>query len=181
MRVGGTNPFNGSHSNVPIYLIDGATKIADGNADLWDGTLDHALTVNETGGNGSLTVRTGTEGDGAATPLGSGGALGSTVSTNFGFTTASGADWIAAGTLGQTVSLHFYALSDVIVFPTKPVTGPGIGAVLALGIAIIGLGRRRRGRDQGWRCAPTDRGPHILRDTRERARQEERRLNRRNC
>ena len=42
-------------------------------------------------------------------------------------------------------------------------------------------GRRRRGRNQGWRCAPTDRGPHILRDARERARQEEGGINRRNC
>ena len=141
----GTNPFNAAHADVPIYLLDGATKIADGNADLWDGTLDHALTVNETGGNGSLTVRTGTEADGTATPPGSGGALGTAAATNFGFNTATGSDWIAANSLGQTVSLHFYALSGVLAFPAAtPVNGPGVGAILALGVAGIGLIRRRR-------------------------------------
>jgi len=141
-----TNPFNAAHTDVPIYLLDGATKIADNNADLWDGSLDHALSVNETGGNGPLTVRTGTEADGTATPVGAGGALGTAGSTLIGFSTASGGDWIAASTLSQTVTLHFYGLSDVLTFTdTTPVAAPGGIIILGLGIAALGRARWRKG------------------------------------
>jgi hypothetical protein len=143
----GTNPFNAAHADVPIYLLDGTTKIADNNADLWDGSLDHALSVNETGGNGPLTVRTGTEADGTATPIGSGGALGTPGATLIGFSTASGADWIAASTLSQTVTLHFYGLSDVLTFTNStPVAAPGGVAILGLGIVVLGRMRRRERR-----------------------------------
>lgn len=138
----GTNPFNATHTDVPIYLLDGATKITDNNADLWDGSLDHALSVNETGGNVPLTVRTGTQADGTATP---GNGLGTAGSTLMGFSTASGGDWIAAGTLGQSVTLHFYGLSDVLTFTsTTPITAPGGFAILGLGIAALGRARRRK-------------------------------------
>lgn len=145
----GTNPFNAAHADVPVYLLDGTTKIADGNADLWDGTLDHALSVNETGGAGSLTVRTGTETDGTATPIGLGGALGTAGNTLIGFSTASGGDWIAANTLSQTVTLHFYGLSDVLTFTgTTPITAPSGIVFLFLGIAALGQARRRK-RNEG--------------------------------
>ena len=39
----GTNP--GLTASIPIYLSDGATKIADNNVDLWDESIDNPLYV----------------------------------------------------------------------------------------------------------------------------------------
>ena len=36
-------------AGVGIFLIDGTTKVADDNADLWDGTLDHAIDIDQDG------------------------------------------------------------------------------------------------------------------------------------
>ena len=47
----GTNPAT---TGVPIYLTDGVTKVADNNADLWDGTIDSVINTRADG-----TVTTG--------------------------------------------------------------------------------------------------------------------------
>jgi hypothetical protein len=43
----GTNP--NVETGVPIYLVDGLTKVADDNADLWDGSIDHIINLDENG------------------------------------------------------------------------------------------------------------------------------------
>ncbi len=77
----GTNP---SAAGVPIFLVDGITKVADDNADLWDGDVDHIIDKTETGGapTSHLWVYSGSYWDGTEStgnpqtnggPLGSGG------------------------------------------------------------------------------------------------------------
>ena len=34
-------------ANVPVYLLDGTTKIADGYADIWDGSIDSTIDVDQ--------------------------------------------------------------------------------------------------------------------------------------
>ena len=46
-------------AGVPIFLLNG-TKLVDDNADLWDGSLDVALNVDESGSEYSYLVWTGT-------------------------------------------------------------------------------------------------------------------------
>ena len=49
-----TNPENIADPDGPIYLIDGVTKVADNNADLWDGDIDHIIDMDEHGGQGYI-------------------------------------------------------------------------------------------------------------------------------
>ncbi len=51
-----TNPTS---TGVPIFLLDGTTKIADGNSDLWDGSIDFPLNIFEDGSVASGSVWTG--------------------------------------------------------------------------------------------------------------------------
>ena len=44
----GTNTTGGAN-DVPIFKTDGVTKIADNNADLWDGSLDSQINCDENG------------------------------------------------------------------------------------------------------------------------------------
>jgi hypothetical protein len=70
-----TDTDPGGGTGVPIFLLDD-TKLADDNSDLWDGTLDAALDVDESGEffGGSFSVWTGTEIEGSGN--GAGGLLG---------------------------------------------------------------------------------------------------------
>jgi hypothetical protein len=59
----GTNPLVDG-VGVPIYLVDGLTKVADDNADLWDGSVDHIINQNEFGITKGAWPHTGTYLDG---------------------------------------------------------------------------------------------------------------------
>ena len=60
----GTNP--NVSAGVPIYLVDFATKVADDNADLWDGDVDNIINIDENGNTFSHWPHTGTYLDGTA-------------------------------------------------------------------------------------------------------------------
>ncbi len=49
----GTNPTS---TGVPIYLLDGISKIADNNADLWDGSIDNFFNIFVDGSPAILTL-----------------------------------------------------------------------------------------------------------------------------
>ena len=110
----GTNPAG---TGVPIFLLDGASKIADNNADLWDGTIAHALNVTEAGNTLSgVSAWTGTtsagikQSTGNARYLGNGAVIaGSTSATNGGWMLANGFDNVSPNPL--------YAISGLLTVP----------------------------------------------------------------
>lgn len=138
----GTNP---SSTGFPIYLLDPAsTKIADNNADLWDGSIYAALNVSETGsapGGGTIGVWTGTE------PMGTGLSqyeLDGVLGAQLGLASTQDTRWIAVGTATSQSHLpyHIYGLSAVLTVTAVP--EPGALGVLALGLVGLGLARRRK-------------------------------------
>jgi uncharacterized repeat protein (TIGR01451 family) len=110
----GTNPIG---TGVPIFLLDGVSKIADNNADLWDGTIAHALNVTEAGNTLSgISVWTGTtsagikQTTGNARQLGNGAVIaGSSSATNSGWILANGYDNFSPNPL--------YAISGLLTVP----------------------------------------------------------------
>jgi hypothetical protein len=137
-----TNPF--TETGVPIYLLDGTTKIADNNADLWDGTIDAFVNRNE---NGDLftggSVFTGTQGNGTAFPTGE---LGSGAFTFAGLPNATNSGWVSASAPANTTQLTFFAISGLIedgVAQNSAVPEPGTLAIFGLSLVGLGIARRR--------------------------------------
>ncbi len=95
----GTNPNNGSHESVPIFRLDGA-KVADGNSDLWDGSIQRAINVSDTEATGiDSFVWTGSTTAGVEyidPKTGGSGAVGTFSQTEFGLSSSTGASWIDA-------------------------------------------------------------------------------------
>lgn len=139
-----TNPF--TETGVPIYLLDGTTKIADNNADLWDGTIDAFVNRNE---NGDLftggSVFTGTQGDGTGFPTGE---LGSAAFTFAGLPNATNSAWVSASAPANTTQLTFFAISGLIEEGVAQggavILEPGTLAIFGLGLMGLAIARQRR-------------------------------------
>ena len=137
----GTNP---SSTGVPIYLLDGTTRIADSNADLWDGWLLAWISLDEAGAYRNTTVWTGTEIDGTAhlASLGFdnvviyGESTGPSGITNY--------RWIInlSGAVRSYNPKALYGISGVLAVIPEPSTA----LLLATGIAALAVGRRRMSR-----------------------------------
>lgn len=123
---------------VPIFLVDGTTKIADDYGDLWDGTLDFRLNVNETGGpwvqadvpGGSADsgVWTGTLGDGSINVNGPMGGSGFSVSR--GLPSETDVEWIeTVGWSQENQTTNLYAISGVLTAVPEPTS-----------LALLGVG-----------------------------------------
>ncbi|TRU33398.1 MAG: PEP-CTERM sorting domain-containing protein [Microcystis aeruginosa Ma_MB_F_20061100_S20] len=130
----GTNPSSGT--GVPIYLIDG-NRVANNNADLWDGSIQTQInrTASDQGGISS-NVWTGSNTDGSiGTNLG-GGFTGSGQTGN---SAANDSTWIFSGFAGLGPdSLRLYGISSVLTVPTPAVTVPEPSSLLGL-ITLGGL------------------------------------------
>lgn len=138
----GTNPTTDG-AGVPIYLLNGTTKIADDYADFWDGSIDSFLNVNE---NGALqtgnSVWSGSNGDGTAATYAH---LGTIYSYGHaGLPNATNSGWIAASAPILTTELTFFAISGVLPAEPTAVFAPGGGIFIGLGFAGLALARRKR-------------------------------------
>ncbi|HBO44975.1 MAG TPA: PEP-CTERM sorting domain-containing protein [Planctomycetaceae bacterium] len=140
----GTDPF--VSVGVPIYRLDGV-RIANNNADLWDGELLAPIITYETGlhPTGSPEVWTGTTVDGAAHVSESLGNA-STHRVRIGWSAASGWTWINSGARDYGYLFRFYAISDVLTVVPEPTTAAMLGIGIN-GVVLIALSRnhvRRR-------------------------------------
>ena len=133
----GTNPSN---VGVPIYLLNN-TKLADNNADLWDGTIDTSLIVEETGTPhpfALIEVWSGSIRDGVRHPQ---NYLGGVTGSRFGFATIADFRWIDGSIGSNHVNRPMYAMSDVITVAAVPV--PGAVWLFGGALGLLGVARRR--------------------------------------
>jgi hypothetical protein len=139
----GTNPL--TSVGVPIYLLDGVTKIADDNADLWDSlgisknpvSVDQFLSLKTS--SDRVWSGTGTSGIQLFAPLGDAGTI------LAGDPTAILNTWIAAGFQPSADSHSFYGISQELNAAAVP--EPSTFALLGVG-AISLIGYRRRNQKQ---------------------------------
>jgi len=134
-----TNPTQGL--GTAIYLLDGSTKVAENNVDLWNGNIAAAINLDETGsGPISTTVHAGTFIDGMAT---AGFSLGDATSS-IGSTSSSqtGSGWIFSFASSSNVELGLYGISGILTVAEVP--EPASLALFALGFAGIVCVRRRK-------------------------------------
>jgi len=134
-------------ADVPIYLLDGVTKIADGFGDLWDTTIDNPFNkdqfLNPSGGE----TLTGTDSSGfRATNYDFPawlGAIGPVASVQTGCSNAcTNSRWIVFTNRKTDVLLPYYALSEELTVVPEP------SAVILAALSLMGLvayvWRRRR-------------------------------------
>ncbi|GCL58516.1 PEP-CTERM sorting domain-containing protein [Microcystis aeruginosa] len=139
----GTNP---SSTGVPIYLING-NKVANNNADLWDGSIQTAINRTQ---NDSLSLQgvfTGTSNDGTAFGNAGLGALNVVWGVNWGFANTT---WIEYDQANGSTSQFFYGMSGVLTVPQppQPVTVPEPSSLLGFitlgGLMLGGAVRKAR-------------------------------------
>jgi hypothetical protein len=139
-----TDPTPAGPTGVPIYLVDGATRIANNYDDLWDGTIAAPLGLTQfstapTGGLIDYMAWTGTNEDGTSSALFSMG----TSSIIGGFATETSRFWVASSLIGVGPELHYadhlYALSGVLTAVPEPASGVSLAAALL----CFGACRRR--------------------------------------
>jgi len=144
-----TNTLTGpSDLSVPIYALTGL-RVATGNTDLWDGTLENPMTMNELGNTVSVTVWTGTNASGlnegwTFSENGGNGwvrrGLSSLTNSVAGGTTTAG--W--TGQLGEpgNTAQSLYAMSGIITAVPEPATLGITGGVFAFGVLVLRRSRR---------------------------------------
>lgn len=121
-------------AGVPVYLLNGTTKVVDGFADMWDGTLDAPINLNQFTATISTSVWTGSTisgGSDATRFLGSGGLI------ILGASSASSGSWISNIALLGTSPHRMYALSEQL-------PEPATGSLLLIACGALAWGRRRR-------------------------------------
>ncbi|MEQ1801795.1 MAG: PEP-CTERM sorting domain-containing protein [Gammaproteobacteria bacterium] len=135
-----TNPTVAT--GVPIYLLNGS-KVAESNADLWDGLLDSPLDITELGNAiapSTWWVWTGTLSYGTivgSTHLGSDGlSLAYTGITSF-----SAYQWIEGSISFIGEPNHFYAISDTLT--VQPVPVPPAAWLFGSALGVMGWMRRK--------------------------------------
>jgi len=134
-----TDPSPPGETGVPIYLVDGQTRVADHYDDLWNGDLLHPLHLTQYGialENTHNNVWTGTDYYGVAG--GFGGPLG-TLTPSLGASISPVSRWINNNfTSSASETKSFYAISSVLIAIPEPTT-----CTLAIAALCLVMGRRR--------------------------------------
>ena len=136
---------DGSQPDVPIYLIDG-NKVANNNADLWDGSIQTYIDRTQIDIQVSSSVWTGTQADGSTSFLPLGNAIGFPPGSGFppvaalGNTVSLSTAWINGFASGPTNEFSLYGMSSVLTVPgtTPAVSVPEPSSLLGL-ITLGGL------------------------------------------
>jgi hypothetical protein len=124
----GTNP-GADGAGVAIFLMDGGTKIADDNNDLWNNDIDAPLILDENGELRSTRIFGGSDTDGTGRGTGDPGerVLGGSSETSPKVTTGesfdAGAHWMVQYNADATTSFSVYALSDPLTIQSVVPTG----------------------------------------------------------
>ncbi|MFN7338562.1 MAG: PEP-CTERM sorting domain-containing protein [bacterium] len=142
---------DGTQPDVPIYLING-NKVANNNADLWDGSLQHPINLQPNDVISSNLVWTGSVYLGTGFPqnqLGGGGFFGSVAAGQADSVVFSG--WIAQTTDVSSTAKSLYAMSSVLTVPGNqpapvPVPEPAslLGFITLGGLMLGGAVRKAR-------------------------------------
>lgn len=129
--------------SAPVYLLDGTTKVADDFADMWDGSIDNPIDVDQYGSIAGSpdVVFAGSQADGTKFfPSGQQRFLGSTSNVQLGDPTATNTEWIFDPGASLNSDLRsFYALSEVLTVVPEPATG----SLIASGVLALFWHRRR--------------------------------------
>lgn len=119
----GTDPTPSGPTGVPIFRVDGTTKVADDYDDLWDGTVDEPITLDQFGTMVSSMagkfVFTGTNVDGLSS---AGSELGddNSVLTGFSFPGVTDFNWSGSLFLDSSVPRSLYGISGVLTAVPEP-------------------------------------------------------------
>lgn len=136
----GTRPsVAGGSVGVPIYLVNGA-RLVNSYDDLWDGSIDVAFDVTESGDtvtSGTLLVGTGTQIDGTVFP---GRPMGASF-PEIGILSSTAGNWIRFDASLPETQRRIYAISDVIELP---IPAPNALSLTIFGLVGIALTRRRK-------------------------------------
>jgi len=121
--------------SAPIYRLD-SLLVANGNTDLWDGTIANPIGITETGANATAAAWTGTNASGT---VGGDWMLGDQAHMPgggwcyWGDQTSIGTGWVAslgAPHSNQTANLSLYAMSGILTVPVYSAPGaPTLGTV----------------------------------------------------
>lgn len=130
----GTNPT--VSTGVPIYLLNN-TRIADDNADLWDGSIAVALVINENGSSTNAEPWTGSTMAGLADPSFPLGAS----SPRAGKSYVNNSQWVHDNAWPSNFGLQLYAISGELTVVPEPGAMALAGSGLAV-LAFIAWGRR---------------------------------------
>ena len=142
-----TNP---SSTGVPIYLLDGISRIADNNDDLWNpfgGNIDHLFNIFVDGTEAvAQLVWTGTKADGTrdtGSPFSLGEDTRDKAFAYFGVTSEVDASWVFHNVFDSSRAdfIHLYAISSQLTVAAVPL--PGALILFGSGLACLAVLRRR--------------------------------------
>ncbi len=126
--------------SAPVYLLDGTTKVADGFIDIWDGTIENPIDIDQHLDISLNLVFAGSDPNGTKYSPGVPRFLGSTETVQLGDPTATDFEWIFdPGADDDTNERSFYALSELLTVVPEPT----VGSLIAFGMLAV-LWRRRR-------------------------------------